>query len=80
MSPSDHRDIDRVLAVVSDLKRAIKTLEILHEFDVKLAMEFRKKELALLANSVRSSGGGGHAVVGDAVAVGAALHMSAYGT
>jgi hypothetical protein len=43
-------------------------------------MEFRKKELALLANSVRSSGGGGHAVVGDAVAVGAALHMSAYGT
>jgi hypothetical protein len=58
MSPSDHRDIDRVLAVVSDLKRATKTLEILHEFDVKLAMEFRKKELALLANSVRSSGGG----------------------
>jgi hypothetical protein len=42
MSPSDHRDIDRVL----DLKRATKTLEILHEFDVKLAMEFRKKELA----------------------------------
>jgi hypothetical protein len=55
MSPSDHRDTDRVLAVVSDLKRATKTLEILHE-------------------------GGGHAVVGDAVAVEAALHMSAFGT
>ena len=40
MSPSDHRDIDRVLGVVSDLNRATKALEILHEFDVKLAMEF----------------------------------------
>jgi hypothetical protein len=40
MSPSDHRDIDRVLAVVSDLKRATKTLETLHELDVKMAIEF----------------------------------------
>ena len=39
MSPSDHRDINRVLTVVSDLKRATKVLETLHEFDVKLAME-----------------------------------------
>ena len=49
MSPSDHRDIDRVLAVVSDLKRATKTLEILHEFDVKLAMEFFERSPPLVA-------------------------------
>jgi hypothetical protein len=48
MSPSDHRDIDRVLAVVSDLKRATKTLEILHEFDVKLAMEFFERSPPLV--------------------------------
>jgi hypothetical protein len=48
MSPSDHRDIDRVLAVVSDLKRATKTLEIFHESDVKLAMEFFERSPPLV--------------------------------
>jgi hypothetical protein len=48
MSPSDHRDIDRVLAVVSDLKRATKTLETLHEFDAKLAMEFFERSPPLV--------------------------------
>jgi len=48
MSPSDHRDIDRVLAVVSDLKRATKALETLHEFDVKLAMEFFERSPPLV--------------------------------
>ena len=38
MSSSD--DVDRVLAVVSDLKHAAKRLETLHELDVKMAMEF----------------------------------------
>jgi len=38
MSSSD--DVDRVLAVVSDLKHATKRLETLHELDVKMAMEF----------------------------------------
>jgi hypothetical protein len=48
MPPSDHRDIDRVLAVVSDLKRATKVLETLHEFDVKLAMEFFERSPPLV--------------------------------
>jgi hypothetical protein len=38
MSSSD--DVDRVLAVVSDLKHTVKRLEALHELDVKMAMEF----------------------------------------
>jgi hypothetical protein len=38
MSSSD--DVDRVLAVVSDLKHTAKRLETLHELDVKMAMEF----------------------------------------
>ena len=48
MSPSDHRDIDRVLEVVSDLNRATKALETLHEFDVKLAMEFFERSPPLV--------------------------------
>ena len=48
MSPSDHRDIDRVLAVVSDLKRATKALETWHELDVKLAMEFFERSPPLV--------------------------------
>jgi hypothetical protein len=48
MPPSDHRDIDRVLAVVSDLKCATKKLEALHEFDVKLAMEFFERSPPLV--------------------------------
>jgi hypothetical protein len=47
MSPS-HRDIDRILAVVSDLKRATKALETLHEFDVQLAMEFFERSPPLV--------------------------------
>jgi hypothetical protein len=43
MTPADRRDVDRVLAVVSDLKSTAKTLEILHEIDVKLAMTFFEK-------------------------------------
>ena len=38
MSSSD--DVDRVLAVVSDLKHATKRLETLHELDVKMAKDF----------------------------------------
>jgi hypothetical protein len=48
MSLSDHCDIDRVLAVVSDLKRATKKLETLHEFEVKLAMEFFERSPSLV--------------------------------
>jgi hypothetical protein len=33
-------DVDRVLAVVSDLKQTAKRLEALHELDVKMAIEF----------------------------------------
>ena len=38
MSSSD--DVDRVLAVVSDLKHTTRKLDALHELDVKMAMEF----------------------------------------
>ena len=38
MSSSD--DVNRVLAVVSDLKHTTKKLEALHELDVKMAIEF----------------------------------------
>jgi len=41
MSSAD--DVDRVLAVVSDLKHTTKKLEALHELDVKMAMEFFEK-------------------------------------
>jgi hypothetical protein len=37
---SSRDDVDRVLAVVSDLKQTTKKLEALHEFDVKMAIEF----------------------------------------
>jgi hypothetical protein len=37
MSSSD--DVDRILAVVSDLTHATKRLEALHELDVKMAIE-----------------------------------------
>jgi hypothetical protein len=43
MTLADRRDVDRVLVVVSDLKSTAKTLEILHEIDVKLAMTFFEK-------------------------------------
>ena len=38
MSSSD--EVNRVLAVVSDLKHTTKKLEALHELDVKMAIEF----------------------------------------
>ena len=41
MSSAD--DVDRVLAVVSDLKHTTKKLDALHELDVKMAMEFFEK-------------------------------------
>ena len=37
---SSRDDVDRVLAVVSDLKLTTKRLEALHELDVKMAIEF----------------------------------------
>ena len=46
MSSSD--DMDRVLAVVSELKHATKRLETLHELDVKMAMEFFERSPPLV--------------------------------
>jgi len=37
---SSRDDVDRVLAVVCDLKHTTKKLEALHELDVKMAIEF----------------------------------------
>jgi hypothetical protein len=46
MSSSD--DVDRVLAVVSDLMHTAKRLEILHELDVKMAIEFFERSPPLV--------------------------------
>ena len=49
MSSSD--DVDRVLAVVSELKHATKRLETLHELDVKMAIEFFERSPPLMPPS-----------------------------
>jgi hypothetical protein len=46
MSSSD--DVDRVLAVVSDLKHTAKRLGTLHELDVKMAIEFFERSPPLV--------------------------------
>jgi hypothetical protein len=55
MTQADQDDVDRVLAVVSDLKTSARKLEILHEIDVKLAMAFFEKAPPLDAGSTTAS-------------------------
>jgi hypothetical protein len=54
---SSRDDVDRVLAVVSDLKHATKRLETLHELDVKMAMEFFERSPPIVPPPEPSSDG-----------------------